>query len=176
MKWKLWIHRIAVVPEKPPSVSLQRMRGWCHLKESSIIFYLLYKSVVMLLVYLILSILYWPWTLNSPHRYVLRCHLSHQERTTIVLPQTGRDDLWKTTERARGQNPRGVRWDIDDKAGRSVSFFFLIIYFFFFMQHDLSWLLLNTGPLKVCFSNRAIWCIRQVHAWSADATVRRAAR
>lgn len=121
--------------------------------------------------YLILSILYWPRMLNSSHRYVLRCHLSHQERTTIVLPQTGRDDLWKTTERARGQNPRGVRWDIDDKAGRSVSFIFLIV-----MQHDLSWLFLNTGPLNVCFSNRAIWCIRQVHAWSADATVRRAAR
>lgn len=70
--------------------------------------------------------LYWPymWPL---HRYFLRRFLPYQERTTLILPQTGRHDLWKTTERARGQNPRGIRWDTDNKAGRSVFFLWLLL-------------------------------------------------
>lgn len=101
-------------------------------------------------------------------RYVLGCLVSHQERAAVVFPQTGRDDLWTTTERARGQNPRGVWWDTDNKACR---------YDFVFQCVEnipsSEWSTLKM--INVYSLNRAVRRVCQVHTRSADATVWRAA-
>lgn len=75
--------------------------------------------------------------IKPPNRYVLRCLIPHQERAAFILPQTGWDDLWKTTERARGQNPWGVRRDTDYKACRYVFSFFNAI------ENNLYWVIHN---------------------------------
>lgn len=97
--WRCWL--VLGIFKVKMKVNYHTLK-WLHLK---CLFYSIFNKCVM-----------------SSYRDVLRCHVSHQERAAFILPQTGWDDLWKATERAWGQNSGGVRWDIDDKAGRFVSF------------------------------------------------------